>query len=149
MQKVVIGSDHAGYDVKERIMKELGDKYNFIDLGTNSDDPVDYPIYGEKVAQQVAVNSDVIGVVVCGSGIGISISANKVLGIRAALCYSKEAAKSAKQHNNANVLSIAGRSLMMDDPVAIVDTFLSTDFSNVERHVRRVKQMMEIEKHNS
>ncbi len=149
MKKVVIGSDHAGFDTKERNKKELGDQYEFVDLGPNNDDAVDYPIYGEKVAQQVAVTPDAQGVVVCGSGIGISISANKVPGIRAALCYSKEAAESARQHNDANVISIAGRSKMMDDSVDIVRTFLTTDFSGEERHERRVKQMMEIEKHNS
>ena len=149
MKKVVIGSDHAGFAVKERIKQELGDQYEFVDLGPDNDDTVDYPIYGEKVAQQVAVTPDAQGVTVCGSGIGISISANKVPGIRAALCYSKEAAKSARQHNNANVISVAGRSKMMDDPVDIIRTFLTTDFSGEERHERRVKQMMEIEKHNS
>jgi len=149
MKKVVIGSDHAGFAVKERIKQELGDQYEFVDLGPDNDDAVDYPIYGEKVAQQVAVTPDAQGVVVCGSGIGISISANKVPGIRAALCYSKEAAESARQHNDANIISIAGRGQMMDDPIEIVKTFLETDFSGVDRHERRVKQMMEIERHTS
>ncbi|MBU0727898.1 RpiB/LacA/LacB family sugar-phosphate isomerase [Patescibacteria group bacterium] len=149
MKKIVIGSDHAGFDVKERIKKELGDQYEFVDVGPENSDAVDYPIYGEKVAQQVAVTPDSQGVVICGSGIGISIAANKVPGIRAALCYSKEAAESARQHNDANVISVAGRSKMMDDPVEIVQTFLETDFSHVDRHERRVKEMMEIEKHNN
>ncbi|MBU0577223.1 RpiB/LacA/LacB family sugar-phosphate isomerase [Patescibacteria group bacterium] len=148
MKKVVIGSDHAGFDVKERIKKELGDQYEFVDVGPDNDEASDYPIYGEKVAQQVAVTPDVQGVVVCGSGIGISIAANKVPGIRAALCYSKEAAQSARQHNDANVISIAGRTKMMDDPATIVKTFLETDFSHVDRHERRVKQMMDIERHS-
>ena len=148
MKKVIIGSDHAGFDVKERIKKELGDQYEFVDVGPNNDEAVDYPVYGQKVAQQVTVTPGAQGVVVCGSGIGISISANKIPGIRAALCYSKEAAESARQHNDANIISVAGRSKMMDDPVDIVRTFLSTDFSHLDRHERRVKQMMEIEKHN-
>lgn len=148
MKKIVIGSDHAGYEMKERIKKELGDQYEFVDLGTNSPDDVDYPIYAEKVAQQVAVTPDAQGVLVCGSGIGVSIVANKVNGVRAALCYSKEAAASARQHNNANIVATAGRSQTQDDPVEIVKTFLETDFSHAERHERRVKQMMEIENHN-
>ena len=87
------------------------------------------------------------GIAVCGSGIGISISANKVPGARAALCYSKKSAELSRLHNDANVLALAGREEMMDDPVEIADKFLSTDFSGDERHTRRVKEMMEIEKH--
>jgi len=147
-KKIIIGSDHAGYQMKERIKKELGDQYEFVDLGTDSEESVDYPVYAEKVAQRVAVTPDAQGVLVCGSGIGVSIVANKVDGIRAALCYSKEAAKSAREHNNANIVATAGRSETMDDPVEIVKTFLETDFSHVDRHERRVKQMMEVEKHN-
>ncbi len=148
MKKIVIGSDHAGYEMKERIKKELGDQYEFADLGTHSSDSVDYPEYAEKVAQQVAVTPGSQGVLVCGSGIGVSMVANKVNGVRAALCYSNEAASSARQHNNANVVATAGRSQTQDDPVEIVKTFLETDFSGEERHERRVEQMMEVEKHN-
>jgi len=149
MKKVVIGSDHAGFAVKERIKQVLEDEYEFIDVGTENEDSVDYPIYGEKVAQEVAKNPDLQGIAVCGSGIGISISANKVPGIRAALCYSKRAAEMARLHNNANVLAIAGREKMMDDPVTIAKTFLKTKFSDEERHLRRVEQMMDIERHTS
>ncbi len=147
-KKVVIGSDHAGFAVKERIKKELGKKYDFVDVGTDSEASVDYPVYGEKVAQQVAVSPNTQGIVICGSGIGMSIAANKVPGIRAALCYSKTAAELSRLHNDANVLAIAGREKMMDDPVEIADKFLSTDFSRDERHVRRVKGIMAIEKNN-
>lgn len=146
MKKVVIGSDHAGFAMKERIKKELGDQFDFVDLGTHSDVAVDYPIYAEKVARQVAVTPDGQGVLVCGSGIGVSIVANKVDGVRAALCYSKDAAASARQHNDANVVATAGRTQTQDDPVDIVRTFLETDFSGEERHARRVKEMMEVEK---
>jgi len=149
MKKVVIGSDHGGFAVKERIKKELGKKYDFVDVGTDSEASVDYPVYGEKVAQQVAVSPDTQGIVVCGSGIGISIAANKVPGVRAALCYSKQAAELSRQHNDANILAIAGRVEMMDDPVEIADKFLSTDFSGDERHARRVKQVMDIERNSN
>jgi len=148
MKKVIIGSDHAGYAMKERIKKELGGQYKFIDLGTDSEKSVDYPVYAEKVAKQVAVTPDSQGVLVCGSGIGVSITANKVKGIRAALAYSKNAAALARRHNDANIVCTAGREGTMDDPVAIVKTFLETDFSGDERHARRVKQMMDVEKHN-
>jgi ribose 5-phosphate isomerase B len=147
MKKVIIGSDHAGFAVKERIKKELGKKYDFVDAGTDSETSVDYPLYGEKVAQQVAVSPNTQGIAICGSGIGISISANKVPGIRAALCYSKRAAELSRLHNDANVLALAGREKMMDDPVDIARTFLDTEFSGEERHARRVKEMMEIERH--
>lgn len=149
MKKVLIASDHAGYEVKERIKKELGTEFEFIDLGTNSTDSVDYPKYGEKVAQQVAVTQGAQGVLVCGSGVGISIAANKVPGARCVLAFSKEVAKGSREHNDANIVAVAGRMKMMDDPVEIVRTFLETDFSNEERHARRVKQMMDIEQNNS
>ena len=92
MQKVIIGSDHAGYQMKERIKKELGGEYEFIDVGTNSEESADYPIYGKKVAQQVAVTPSLKGIVLCGNGVGICMVANKVHGIRCALAYSKEVA---------------------------------------------------------
>ncbi|MBU1017781.1 RpiB/LacA/LacB family sugar-phosphate isomerase [Patescibacteria group bacterium] len=148
MKKVVIGSDHAGYQMKEQIKKELGDQYEFVDVGPDSDNDVDYPIYAEKVGQQVALSPDSQGVVICGNGVGISIAANKVNGIRCGLAYSIDAARCARQHNDVNVVSVGGRSPMMDDPVEIVKTFLTTDFSGEERHTRRVKQIMDIEKHN-
>jgi len=149
MKKVVIGSDHAGFAMKEHIKQELGNKYNFIDLGTDSEVSVDYPVYAERVAQQVTLNQGLQGVLVCGSGIGMSVAANKVPGIRAALAYGIDAARLARQHNDANIVVTAGREKTMDDPVAIVDTFLSTDFPGEERQIRRVKQVMEMEKRNS
>src|SRR3989338_1067592 len=101
MKKVVIGSDHAGFTIKERIKEALGDRYQFIDVGTHSEERVDYPIYAEKVAQQVALNTDLQGVLVCGSGIGVTITANKIPGVRAALAYSIHGAKLAREHNDA------------------------------------------------
>ena len=149
MKKVIIGSDHAGYELKERIKKELGSEYEFVDVGTNSPDSVDYPKYGKAVAQQVVVSPNTQGVVVCGSGVGISIAANKVPGARCVLAYSKAAAEGGREHNNANIISVPGRLETLDDPVDIVRTFLTTDFSTEPRHARRVQQMMDIEKNNS
>ncbi|MBN1258164.1 RpiB/LacA/LacB family sugar-phosphate isomerase [Candidatus Peregrinibacteria bacterium] len=146
MKKVIIGSDHAGYQTKEKIKKELGGLYEFIDAGPDGETSVDYPVYAEKVASQVAVTPGAEGVLICGSGIGVSIAANKVPGIRAALAYSVNAAKLARLHNDANVVATAGREGVMDDPVEIVKTFLATGFSGEERHARRVKEVMDIEK---
>jgi len=148
MQKVVIGSDHAGYEVKEQIKKELASEYEFVDVGTHSAEAADYPKFGQAVAQQVAVTPGLKGVVVCGSGEGIMMAASKVKGVRAGLGYSIESARGIREHNNGNVLSVPGRNATMDDPVDIVRTFLTTDFSPEERHHRRVDQLMEIEKHN-
>ena len=148
MKKVVIGSDHAGFDVKERIKKELGDQYEFVDVGTHSSESTDYPQYGKAVAQQVAVTPDAKGITVCGSGEGIMMAASKVPGVRVGLAYSIESAKGMREHNDANIASIPGRNATMDDPIEIVKTFLETDFSHVDRHERRVNQMMEIERHS-
>lgn len=148
MKKVIIGSDHAGFEVKERIKKELGDQYEFVDVGTHSSESADYPQYGKAVAQQVAVTPDAQGVLVCGSGEGIMMAASKIPGVRVGLAYSIESATGMREHNNANIVSIPGRNATMDDQVDIVKTFLSTDFSGVERHEKRVEQMMDIEKNN-
>ncbi|QQR83471.1 RpiB/LacA/LacB family sugar-phosphate isomerase [Candidatus Peregrinibacteria bacterium] len=145
MKKVYIGSDHAGFQMKERVKEALNEKYEFVDVGTHSDEAADYPIYAEKVANAVAADPNAQGVLLCGNGVGIAIAANKVPGIRAALAFSKASAASARQHNDANVVTTAGREELKEDPVDLVDTFLSTDFSGEERHVRRVEQMKAIE----
>ena len=145
MQKVVIGSDHAGFETKERIKQELASDYVFVDVGTKSAEAVDYPRYGEAVAQQVAVTPGLKGVVVCGSGEGIMMAASKVKGVRAGLGYSVQSARGIREHNNGNVLSVPGRNATMDDPVDIVRAFLTTNFSSEERHQRRVDQLMELE----
>jgi len=146
MKKVVIGSDHAGFKTKERIKEKLEKRYEFLDMGTDSEDSVDYPVYAERVAEMVAGDSELMGVVVCGSGIGVTIAANKVPGIRAALAYSENVARMAREHNNANIVATAGREETMDDPVKIVKAFLETKFSNGERHCRRLKMITKIEK---
>ena len=149
MKKVVIGSDHAGFKMKERIKDKLGKKYDFLDMGTDSEDSVDYPIYATRVAEMVAGDPELLGVVVCGSGIGVTIAANKVPGARAALAYSENVARLAREHNNANIVATAGREETMDEPVKIVKAFLETSFSKGERHMRRLKLIGEIEKRYS
>lgn len=143
---IVIGSDHAGYQMKQKVIQALSDQYEFIDVGTNSEGSTDYPIYAKKVGEYIQQNPGAQGVLLCGNGVGITMAANKMKGIRAALGYSKESAQQTRQHNDANVVAVGGRSPMMDDPVEIVKMFLETDFSDEERHVRRVNQIMELEK---
>ena len=144
--KVAIGSDHAGFDYKEAIKKHLEDKgFQIIDKGTYSKESVDYPVFGEAVGKAVSSGEADMGIVICGTGIGISISANKVPGVRAALCTNEYMARMARKHNNANVLALGARVLGIDLALGIVDQFFSTDFEG-GRHERRVNLIMNIEK---
>lgn len=136
---IAIGCDHGGYELKERIIRYLEEKnIEYRDMGCNGRESVDYPVYGRAVAKAVADGSCEKGVVICTTGIGISISANKVPGIRCALCGDTLSARMTRLHNDANVLAlgagIVGENLALD----IVDTFLDTAFSGEERHRRRV-----------
>lgn len=140
MRKMIaIGCDHGGYELKERIIRHLKEKnVEYRDMGCNSRESTDYPVYGHAVAKAVADGSCEKGIVICTTGIGISISANKIPGIRCALCGDTLSAKMTRLHNDANVLAlgagIVGENLALD----IVDTFLGTAFSGEERHQRRV-----------
>ena len=141
MNKIIIGSDHAGFELKEKIKPHLKEQgYDVEDLGTNSKESADYPIYGKKVAQKVAKTSST-GILVCGSGIGMCITANKIKGIRAALCYDEETAKLAREHNNANILCLGARTKSAKNYKKIIKKFLTTKNSKEERHIRRVKEM--------
>lgn len=136
---IAIGCDHGGYELKERIIRYLEEKkVEYKDMGCNDRASVDYPVYGHAVARAVADGSCERGIVICTTGIGISISANKVRGIRCALCGDTLSARMTRLHNDANVLAlgagIVGENLALD----IVDTFLNTAFSGEERHQRRV-----------
>lgn len=136
---IAIGSDHGGFDLKQAVIKYLEEKgIPYQDMGCDSKASCDYPVFGHAVAKAVAEGKCEKGIVICTTGIGISISANKVAGIRCALCSDSFSAKMTRQHNNANVLalggSIVGEGLALD----IVETFLSTEFSGDERHQRRI-----------
>ena len=136
--KIAVASDHGGYFLKEVVagyLMAIG--HEVIDLGTNSEASVDYPEYGHKCAEAVANGDAERGIVVCGTGIGISIAANKVKGIRCGLCTSVEMAKLTRQHNDANMLAMGGRILSNEDAIAIVNAFLETEFEG-GRHQRRV-----------
>ena len=138
--KIYIGSDHGGFTLKSQLIDYLGQHfpaYVVEDCGTDSSDSVDYPIFGKMVAQQVVSDPTSLGIIVCGSGIGISIAANKIKGARAALCNSVELATLARQHNGANILAMGERTKFIDEPTAIVKTFLETSIDLSERHERR------------
>ena len=142
--KIAIGCDHAGLELKEKVVKHLQEKnFEVIDMGTNTPAPVDYPVYGRKVAHAVTDGSADFGIVVCGTGIGISIAANKVKGARAALCHDVFSAKATREHNNANILALGARVIGIGPALEIVDAFLSTSFSNEERHIKRINLLEE------
>ena len=147
--KIGLGSDHGGYNLKEEIKKHLESKgIECVDFGTeNGVDSVDYPIYGEKVAKAV-VNKDVdYGILCCGTGIGISLAANKVKGIRCAVVSDTFSAKMSKAHNNANMLSLGERVIGTGLALEIVDAWINTEFEG-ERHLRRVNMLNDIEENN-
>lgn len=144
--KIAIGSDHAGFELKEKIKKlleELGHEYE--DFGTNSEESVDYPDYALKVAESVARKECDKGILICGSGIGMCMSANKVPGVRAAFCSNTEMARLSREHNDANVLTMGARLIDEDTAKEIVKVWLKTEFLG-ERHLRRVNKMGDIEK---
>ena len=146
IKRIAIGADHAGYEDKERIKRqldELGVEYE--DVGTDSTESVDYPIYARKVAEKVANGEAERGILVCGSGNGMQIAANKVRGIRAALAWNEETAKLARRHNDANVLSVPARIISPEDAGKVVRSFLETEFEG-GRHARRVDEISDLEK---
>ena len=146
--KIAIGCDHAGYQYKEIVKKHLEEKgFQVIDKGAYSDERVDYPVYGEAVGNAVASGEADKGIVICGTGIGISIAANKVKGVRAALCTNEYMARMARKHNDANILAFGARVLGIDVVLGIVDEFFSTDFEG-GRHEKRVNLIKEIEDKN-
>ena len=136
--KISIASDHAAYNEKQEIIKYLLDKrLDILDLGTNSNESVDYPIFGQRVAESIINKKADRGIVICGTGIGISIAANRYKNIRATLCNTPEHAEMARKHNDSNVLALGGRTTSLDDLKSIVDVWLSTDFEG-GRHQKRI-----------
>ena len=141
---IAIASDHGGFALKETIkeyLRERGDK--IVDLGTTSEESVDYPIYGKACGEAVASGKAERGIVICGTGIGISIAANKVKGVRCGLCTSVEMAELTRQHNNANMLALGGRTTDPQLALDIVRTFLDTEFEG-GRHKRRTDMLDEM-----
>lgn len=143
--RIALGADHAGYQLKVAVAKHLLDAgHETIDLGTHSEEPVDYPRFCAAVGRAVVSGEAERGIVMGGSGQGEAIAANKVRGVRAALCLDEFTARLARSHNDANVLSLGGRILGETFALSIVDVFLRTEFEG-GRHVRRVQQLSEIE----
>ena len=136
---IAIGCDHGGFRLKQEIMQHLEARgERFYDFGTYTEESCDYPDYGKAVAHAVASGEYDRGILICGTGIGISIAANKVRGIRAAVCGDCFSAEATRLHNNANILALGARVVGPGLALKIVDTFLDTPFSNDERHLRRI-----------
>ena len=139
---IAIGSDHGGYDLKVKVVEYLKEKnIPYTDFGCDSKASVDYPVYGKAVAKAVADGTCEKGIVICTTGIGISIAANKVPGVRCALCSEPLSAKMTRLHNNANVLALGGAMVGVNLALDIVETFLNTPFSEEEKHIRRVNML--------
>ena len=141
MKKIFISSDHAGFKLKEDIKKYLKSlKLNFNDLGPVNDNSVDYPDYAHKLAKKVKVSKNNVGILVCGSGTGMAISANKIKDIRAAVCYNLKSTRLSRQHNNANIIALGARLTKNSLSLKLVDLFLKTKFEG-GRHLKRVKKI--------
>ena len=139
---IAIGSDHGGFELKEKLMEHLSERgLEYKDFGTYSSASCDYPVYAKAVANAVASGECDRGIIICGTGIGVSITANKVRGIRAALCGDCFSAEATRQHNDANVLCMGARVIGEGLALKITDTFLDTPFSNDERHIRRISMI--------
>ncbi len=141
---IALGSDHGGFELKQEIMAHLEKRgLEYKDFGTYTKDSCDYPVYGRAVAKAVASGECERGILICGTGIGISITANKIPGIRAAVCTDCFCAEATRLHNDANILALGGRVVGPGLALKIVDTFLDTPFSGDERHKRRISMIEE------
>ena len=143
--KIAIGNDHAAVEMKNEIKAYLESKgHEVINFGTDTSDSCDYPVYGQKVAEAVASGQAEEGVLICGTGIGISLAANKVPGIRAAVCSEPVSARLAKQHNDANIIAFGARIVGLEEAKAIVDAFFDAEFEG-GRHQRRIDLITAVE----
>lgn len=139
---IAIGSDHGGFMLKQDIMAYLKDAgFEYKDYGTYTADSCDYPVYAKKVAEAILSGECDKGILICGTGIGISITANKYKGIRAAVCHDCFSAQATREHNDANILAMGARVVGAGLAIKIVETFLNTEFSNDIRHINRIKQI--------
>jgi len=143
---LAIATDHAAVELKKFLMENLGAQLSFLDLGPNTVDSVDYPDYAEKLCRAILEKKADAGILICGSGIGMSIAANKFHGIRAALVEDVERAKLSREHNDANVLCLAARFLSPETALKIVEAWVATPFSNAPRHLGRIQKITALEK---
>lgn len=139
--KIAIGADHAGFELKTKVIQWLEPKVKALkNLGTDSEESVDYPDFAHAVAGEVEKGNYDLGILICGSGIGVDMTANKHQGIRSALCWKKEISKLAKSHNNANVICLPGRFITIDEAKDILNTFFNTEYEG-GRHGRRIEKI--------
>ena len=143
--RIALGSDHAGVELKALIIRELDDReFDYHDFGPSTDSPVDYPDYAARVAESVSSGQFDRGILICGTGVGMAIAANKAPGIRAAQVANSDGARLSREHNNANVLTLGARTTPVIEALKIVDAFLETPFSG-GRHQRRIDKIMALE----
>ena len=141
---IALGNDHGGYRLKQEVIQYLEEqKLEYKDYGGESEESCDYPVYAKKVAEAIVSGECDRGILICGTGIGISIAANKVKGIRASLCHDTFSAQATREHNDANILALGARVVGSGLALKIVDTFLNTEFSDDERHKDRIRQIEE------
>ena len=146
-KKIAIGNDHGGYELKNQIvtfLKENG--YEVLDFGCHSPESVDFPGYIKKFTDSIQNQTANKGIIICGTGIGVSIAANRNPGIRAALCTNEYMARKSREHNDANILALGARVVGTDLALSIIKAFLDTDFTSESRHVRRMNKMEELNK---
>ncbi len=140
MKKIYIASDHAGFKLKSSILLKFAKKKKIIDLGPNSSISVDYPDYAKKLSKKIASDKGSLGILICGSGMGMAITANKIKNVRAALCYSNKNTKLSRLHNNANIITLGERLISKNKAINLIKIFLRTKFEG-GRHLRRIKKM--------
>ena len=140
--KILIGNDHAGYSLKLSIIKNLEDKYEFFDKGSYSNESVDYPDYASIIAKEIQSEKGDLGILICGTGNGVCMTANKFKGIRAVICWNEEIAKLAKKHNNANIICMPSRFIKEEEAIKIIESFILEKFEG-GRHERRIKKINE------
>tara|TARA_B100002051_G_scaffold218786_1_gene211976 strand:+ start:560 stop:997 length:438 start_codon:yes stop_codon:yes gene_type:complete len=141
LKKISLSSDHAGYKLKEKVKKYLLKKnFKVIDLGPKNNESVDYPDYAKRVARSISSKKSNLGILICGSGTGMAMSANKFKKIRAAVCYNKASTRLSRQHNNANIIALGSRLTNTKKAIRLVNVFLNTKFEG-GRHLRRVKKV--------
>ncbi|MBR0121915.1 MAG: ribose 5-phosphate isomerase B [Clostridia bacterium] len=146
---IAVGCDHGGFELKTAVLKHLDEKnIAYKDFGAYSSESVDYPVYAKKVADAVVSGECELGLLFCGTGIGISIAANKIKGVRAACCSDNFSVEMTRLHNNANILCLGGRVVSAEKGIELVDLFLSTPFSGDERHQRRIDLVTALEENN-
>ena len=140
MKKIFIASDHAGYNLKRKILSKYLKSKKIIDLGPDTKNSVDYPDFAKKLSKKVSLNKGSFGILICGSGMGMAIAANKTKNVRAALCYSIKNTRLSRLHNNANIITLGERLIDKNKALSLIKIFLSTKFEG-GRHLRRVKKI--------